>query len=235
MQQKKFRFTFSSDIKNALEDFARANVSADRKTIKHNWEDWTRANTAQIEEERERLVKEGCEDSWDEFVGKLYFSLRYYHIKRLRGAPSANAKGKGKGNQKGNEKGKGNGAVKYRFSSLLLKVILSHVNAILSKGGDILSPIDSYMDFISVHKKNILEEMVLYKQFQNGRFISKEECAGFMDKIKKTYQNKYYVLRHSSVGTARFVVDGDDGDDDDDDDFALETNLDTLGGSLLVS
>ena len=77
--QAKFRFVVSEDMKDELINFSKTHLNEAHKKIKEEWANWTEENMEFIINEKNALV--GYTGTLDEFVNKLFFSVKYYYMK----------------------------------------------------------------------------------------------------------------------------------------------------------
>jgi len=165
---KVFRYKFAADIVEDLNRFAVVHKDDDRHAFKDAWTLWTTNNKDAIEAEVARLRELG-------FVGdvedKMFKSARYYFRK------------------KGTEK---KAPVVRRDYVSLPKSLLCEMDRHIINNlcMDDFKPSNSFDKFCM--NKDMLREPVLYLH-ANGMNIDE-----IREKIKKTYKNRYFVLRNGA-------------------------------------
>lgn len=74
-----YRFEFSKEFCESLEQFARRNKYNDRKAFKEAWDIWVEENKESIDEEIRLITSEGYSG---DALDKMYKSARYYYRKK---------------------------------------------------------------------------------------------------------------------------------------------------------
>lgn len=183
-----FRYTYSVEFIEELRSFA--NHAKDqnkmhrhdfKKAWKCYWESTPRI-TAKMEEEIERLAKLG--QPTNETRDKMYKSARYYFSKHGEDDDEEKTQ---EDQEKKTKKPKYKG-----FSKDFLAQIDRHIqNAALHEDQKNKSPATLYDDFCKTQKDAIMKEIVQMKQHSNQPL----DPQVFSDKCKKTYKNRYYVMK----------------------------------------
>ena len=163
---KVFRYKFTADIVDDISRFALVHKDDDRQTFKDAWALWVANNNDAVEAEAVRLRDLG-------FVGdvedKMFKSARYYFRK------------------KGTEK---KAPVARRDYVSLPKSLLCEMDRHIISNLHVedFKPSNSFDKFCM--NKEVLREPVLYLH-ANGMNVDE-----IREKIKKTYKNRYFVLRN---------------------------------------
>lgn len=187
MEYKKFRYDFSDDVTKMLGEFANNNREKSRKEFTQIWEEYIAEEKTSkiIKDEIEMMRYHGfCGDVMD----KMYKSVRYYH--RKRDIKTLNV-------DQDINKNKHENRFSREFLKMMDKYILEqmtdHENIKHSDetGRQIntLSQSESYQTFCEKNKEKILEEFIKIRK-QTGRLTEM-----VVDKIKKTYKNRFYNCR----------------------------------------
>lgn len=167
---KVFRYKFTEDIVEKLNQFAVVHKDDDRHAFKDAWNIWINDNEQDINTEIKRLAELGFSG---DVKDKMFKSTRYYFRK------------------KGTEK---KAPLERRDYVSLPKDLLCemdrHITNNLSMEG--FKPSNSFDDFCK--NKELLREPFNYLNSQGM------ELQDIKDKIKKTYKNRYFVLRKKIVG-----------------------------------
>ena len=165
-ESKIFRYKFAHDVVEELHRFARIHRDDDRHQFKDAWKVWMEENAELVRAESTRLVSLNYTG---DVVDKMFKSVRYYFRK------------------KSTEKKEPTQRRDYvSVSKDMIQSVDRHIYGNMES--DTYTPANGYDDFCQTHK-DVLVECVT-SLAQNG-FCVKE----IQDKIKKTYKNRYYVLR----------------------------------------
>lgn len=184
-QRSKFRIVFSKELTNKLENFVEQYRNEDKKLFKQKWNIWVSKNTDCIENEKKNLEKDGFEGTTKDIIDKLYFSVRYYHLKKPPIKDTASASEEEEDQEKKEKK--------YRFSRKILEAIIDHIENLTTE-----TPIEGFTEFINIRKTIIKDEYKIFCEKQDTTIAEM-----FYNKMKKTYQNKYQVLRPATIRLAK--------------------------------
>ena len=185
MEYQKYRFDFTDKVKFMLADFANMNKNATRKEFTKAWLTWLSHATikSMLDSEKTRMELEGYEG---DVLDKMFKSTRYYHKKRDR--------------MENTDKNKtSRGKYKNRFSREFLNKMdeyiqlqLGDIKNVVNKNGkmiNILSQSEAYNRYCMANQDKILSEFLLIKRSQG------ELTMDMVEKIKKTYKNRFYSAR----------------------------------------
>ena len=163
---KIFRYKFSDSVVEEVHRFAQLHRGDDRHQFKDAWKDWVENNREFIQSETQRLVELGYQG---DILDKMFKSARYYFRK------------------KGTEKKE---PVERRMYVTVSKDILSTVDRHISENmrNNGYTPANGYDDYCN-NNKEVLTEWI--SNLRSEEFGIKD----IQDKIKKTYKNRYYVLK----------------------------------------
>jgi hypothetical protein len=192
IQLQTHRFTFGKECTKKLNEFAHLHQEDDRKQFQKAWSEWIlQPNIHSMMEEEIRIVRQqGFEG---DVLDKMFKSTRYYYRKK---PASTNPK-----EQKPRKKYE-------RLDSEILEDMDNHIlsqikqNTIISsKSEDILLtiralPSESFERYCATHKDLFLERAKVENPNQE---ITKDHLISIIEKIKKTYKNRFYVLRQHLV------------------------------------
>jgi len=160
-----YRYKFTPEIMTVLTQFAKIHQYDDRKTYKEAWAEWIKENKEILDEEQSRLHNLNYEgDVYD----KMYKAARYYFRKKK--------------NTKCEPKKRRN---YISVSMTLIEAIDSHIarHSLLSE----YTPAHGYNNFCELNRELLQEEITILKQ-------NLVENSDIIDKIKKTYKNRYYLF-----------------------------------------
>jgi len=167
---KVFRYKFTEDIVEKLNQFAIIHKDDDRHEFKDAWNIWVSDNEQDINTEIKRLTDLGFSG---DIRDKMFKSTRYYFRK------------------KGTEK---RAPLERRDYVSLPKNLLCEMDRHITNNLNIegFKPSNSFDDFCK--NKEMLREPFNYLNNQGM------ELQDIREKIKKTYKNRYFVLRKKIVG-----------------------------------
>ena len=163
-----FRYKFSDVIMTELHNFAKLHEFDHRTDFKDAWKIWVEDNTDIINKEIIRLNEHGYPESKD-VIDKMYKSARYYF--RKKSVVKVDAK------KRRNY---------IRLSKRILGVIDDHLNNNVNNAD--FKPCNAFLDFYDKHTLIIEEE--IEDLCSKGSLELKE----IQNKMKKTYQNRYFVF-----------------------------------------
>ena len=177
-----FRFDFSPDVVSKISGFATLHMDDDRKDYKKAWEPWCEEHKEMITEEIRRLKQSGYDGDIND---KMYKAGRYYFRKKSK-------KAKKSGGQAGEGQAGGGGKVKVKrmyntVKSETLVCIDAHIKEHIKD--DDFSPKNGYVKFIKTSSEIVRSET----QHLKRKFEMSDN--DIKTKIKKTYKNRYYIIR----------------------------------------
>ena len=174
MAARIFRFKFSNDIIYAVEDFCKKHHSLDKNEFKEEWSKWLDKNSKLIMEEKEKL---NLLNYKGDFEKKLFTSARYYFSKKVQNI--------------NNDKDEDKSQRKYiKIASEIIETInLDIKNAIDSKD---YKPSSGFQQFMKENDNKIKVEI---QRLEREYELTGKEA---IDKIKKTYKNRYNILSKTS-------------------------------------
>jgi len=168
---KIFRYKFADEVVEEIHRFAQIHRTDDRHQFKDAWTKWKDDNAQLVQCEVERLTSLNYRG---DVLDKMFKSARYYFRK------------------KGTEKKE---PVSRRvYVSVSKDILLSvdrHIQNSMRREG--FTPAKGYDDFCGTNE-DILSEWIV--ALRREEFDVKE----IQDKIKKTYKNRYYVVRKTNLG-----------------------------------
>jgi Fe-S cluster biosynthesis and repair protein YggX len=168
---KVYRFKFADPVVDEISKFSQLHRDDDRIVFKEAWKEWTVEIQDLINDEKERLT---ALKYTGDIEDKMFKSARYYFRKKstVKKAP-----------------------VERRVYVPVDKEILQTVDRHIEnhRTSDEYTPAKGYDQFC-VDNKELLEGWVDTLHIQ-ARFDVKE----IQDKIKKTYKNRYYVLKRKQI------------------------------------
>ena len=185
MEFKRYRFDFTEKVKLMLADFANMNKNTTRKEFTEAWSAWLSHETIKnlLCSERIRMESEGFEG---DVLDKMFKSARYYHKKRDT-------------NINPQERSNPGIKCKNRFSRGFLSEMdeyiqmqLMDINNVVKNNGKMmntLSQAEAYNIYCNGNRDQILSEFMLIKN-QRG-----ELTMDMVEKLKKTYKNRFYSAR----------------------------------------
>lgn len=135
---KVFRFKFSQDILEKMQEFARIHKFDERNDFKDAWKIWTENNCGIILAENKRLTDMGFKGDIND---KMYKSVRYYYSKK------SNAKPEPKGRRK-----------YISIDKSILCDIDRHITNSIESSHD-FKPSDGFQQFIQLNNEILLSSL----------------------------------------------------------------------------
>jgi len=159
-----YRYKFTQEFMDELYKFSKIHQYDDRKSFKEAWEEWVEDETELVETETERLERLGYSGN---ILNKMFKSARYYFRKKSSVKPEPK------------ERRQYIGVQKELLDSMDSHIIKNIVNADYK-------PAEGFNDFCLNHVDDLKTEIsrLLEKQFDSNEI---------MNKIKKTYKNRYFM------------------------------------------
>ena len=169
-----YRFKLNSDIVNMINDFSKLHERADKKTYKEKWNEWLETNKEIIDREKLRLSDLGFNKNVED---KMYRSGRYYFRKKSN-----------------NEEKETKIRRKYIACDIsFIELIDKHINESMESLKSDFKPSKEYLVFEEKYKSEINDEIERIIESPESENIKKSDAV---DKIKKTYKNRYYLISH---------------------------------------
>lgn len=171
---KIYRYNFSPIINDELYNFGKIHMNETREEFKENWELWVKENEELIENEKERLIRIGYDG---DILDKMYKSSRYYFRKKN---PI----------KKEQKKRKKYSSANYE----LLDKIDKHISLNLNKN---LKPKIIFEEFLKENNdfiENVIKELINEETSLTTLIKLNEKII--LERIKKTYKNRYYIISH---------------------------------------
>jgi len=190
-QQPIFRFKLNEDIIEMINRFAKIHQFDDRKMYKEEWSKWFNENNVLFEEEISRLTRLG-------YIGNIEYKMfnagRYYFRKKKAVVVLTEENNVVVVEDK-----------KIKIPRLyisadknMLDAMDKHIQASLNDDNDknnkSFTPASGYNDFCKTHTPLLSNEIKrIYNTFDNLD-LKKEISAFIIQKIKKTYKNRYFII-----------------------------------------
>jgi len=163
-----YRYKFTQEFMDELHKFSKIHQYDDRKSFKEAWDNWLEENDELVQDEVERLTNLNYEG---DILDKMFKSARYYFKKKATSKPEPKNRRQYLSVQKD-----------------LLDAMDEHI--MKNKSEPDYKPSDGFSDFCNTHIDLLKEEvvrLVVEHQINDVNLIK--------DKIKKTYKNRYFILR----------------------------------------
>jgi hypothetical protein len=178
-----FRFNFSDSVLEKLNQFSKMNKSYDRRAFKEAWKEWLTENESSVLEETQRLTTLGYEGDVTE---KMYVSVRYYFRK----------KGQKKKQLDNNidfipESDPTTKSKNIPTNRLLLDAMNKHILQHCHDPN--YRPANGFESFCRDNIEICKEEV---KRLTNEYKITSKQSI--QEKIKKTYKNRYYIIKKNA-------------------------------------
>jgi hypothetical protein len=151
-----------------LHKFSKIHQYDDRKSFKEAWDNWLEENDELVQDEMERLTNLNYEG---DILDKMFKSARYYFKKKGTTKPEPKSRRQYLSVQKD-----------------LLDAMDEHI--LKNKSEPDYKPSDGFSDFCNTHLDLLKEEVVRLVVEHNVNDVNV-----IKDKIKKTYKNRYFILR----------------------------------------
>lgn len=168
VQNKPCRFVLNKDLQNSINEFGKQNAELSRQDFNFAWSRWTEQNKTIITNEGNELTKRGFQGNLND---KMYKSARYYFRKKPveKKVPRERRK----------------------YIALEREIIETIDNHIGQQHNVVdTTPAKCYKHFMENNKTEISEE---YARLQEENKLNEKEC---MEKIKKTYKNRYFQIHN---------------------------------------
>lgn len=180
------RYKFSKEIINLLEDFAKLHQYEGSKDYKESWNNWLKEDEIahELEEEQSRLVKQGI---IGDVMERLYKSSRYYYRKKINkpdSKPQSRKKYEGLSKE-----------VLRNMDSQIIREINGNID--MSEHEKIISRFTPSKSFNSYMNENPDCVTDLISEPAEGAEERRVQTSNALDKIKKTYKNRFYKIKVS--------------------------------------
>jgi len=159
-----YRYKFSQELIDLIFAFSKIHEYDTRVDFKESWEKWREENDELINNEVQRLTRDGYKGN---VIDKLYKSARYYYRK------------------KGTKKKAPTERRKYQsLNKELLKLMDDHIKESLQEKD--FKPSNAFTEFCTIQSQMIKEQI----DDCLGNSLSTEDVT---NKLKKTYKNRYFI------------------------------------------
>jgi len=163
-----YRYKFTQEFMDELHKFSKIHQYDDRKAFKESWESWVAENDELVQDEMERLENLKY---YGDILDKMFKSARYYFRKKGTAKPEPKSR--------------------RQYLSVQKEMLDAMDEHILKKKSEPdYKPSDGFSDFCNTHLDLLKEEvvrLVVEHQINDVNVIK--------DKVKKTYKNRYFILR----------------------------------------
>ena len=163
-----YRFKFSDNFMNSLNEFTNTHKYDDNDTFNEAWSRWCMRNEDSISKEGKRLKDLGCEK---EIYDKMYKTVRYY----LKKKPNVKSKPKKRRKYVTIDKG-------------YIQSIDDHVTYCINN--DITKPQECYNNFVESDDNK--EMLMRLKEEIIEAGLTEDD---YIKKLKKTYKNRLFILK----------------------------------------
>jgi hypothetical protein len=160
-----YRYKFTQDFMDELYKFSKVHQYDDRSAFKEAWQEWTIDEEELIEEEMTRLEELGYDG---DILDKMFKSARYYFRKKSTVKPEPKPRRKYIG---------------------VHKELLENMDSHIARGlaSEDYKPSDGFNNFCVNNVDSLKVEV--------GRLLENDiDSNEIMNKIKKTYKNRYFML-----------------------------------------
>lgn len=182
---KPHRFVFAPSIIETLSEFSKLHQLDDRKTYKKAWTAWidTEPIRKQILEEETRLQQLGFVG---DIVNKLFLSSRYYYRTKTKADAPAERKA-------------------YQgLPKSILHVMDAHIREHMSipsthdlSNIEVIAPADSFQRFCEENQEVLVHHV--RTNYKGSDETIENNMIDTIAKFKKTYKNRFYLIRTSSL------------------------------------
>jgi hypothetical protein len=164
MTSQIFRFKFTDNFIHELNNFAKLHEFDNRIDFKQAWEKWNETNAELVQNEIDILTRLGYEG---DIMKKMFVSARYYFRK--------------KGNKNESEQKK-----RKNYVTVSQNLLIS-MDKYINENKD-LQPKTGFQQFCIEYKDILVEEI------KNLYLAGITEPTEIQEKMKKTYNNRYFML-----------------------------------------
>lgn len=167
IEVKTYRFKFSDEFSQVLEDFTRIHKFDKSKDFKEAWTEWRENNSSSIDKELRFLKGKGYNGN---IYDKIYKSVRYYR------------KNKNSGEEKKEKKRKQYVSLDKEMLQEMDTQILDYLKKKECK------PSSGFEEFMKQLNENKLNEQV-----KTLKMYGYDDKVSILNKFKKTYKNRYFI------------------------------------------
>ena len=196
-QIKTFRFKFAESTIEKMKSFARIHCYDTREDFKEAWKEWKEEHMDTIRKEEKRHEEMGYQ-AIQCIEDKMYKSIRYYYVKQYRRERGMDTKEETSLWKKRNEKSLSDPTSRRKYIPLTKKIRLMmdyYIQQCIEN--DSYKPSKDYERFY----KDPLIQQHLTKEVDTIREKYNLNEEDIREKIKKTYKNRYYMIR------TKYIVD----------------------------
>ena len=179
------RFVLSDNVLNSIIEFSKLHRQEHRLVYKKEWNNWLEINKEMVQDEVNRMKTIGYKDC---VLTKMFDAGRYYFRKKELAKEKKEKKQREKDDNEDEEDEEEEEDKKKEKKYVTLdKTILYDIECHIKNNisNDDYTPSNGYFDF---HVKNV---RVLNKE----KTRLEMEVDDFINKIKKTYKNKYFFIK----------------------------------------
>lgn len=214
--RKIYRFKFSDDVTTLLADFSKLHQFDSKEQLKSCFEEFWEENLEVFQNDLNRLTLLGMDGGYDEYKLRVFRSMKYYHIKKIK-KENGNLATKSRYIQEDEylDKEKEKKGKNLRFSKILIEVIESSILKEMKVNPSFKPSIHMlYLFENSEFKIMIQEEQRRFRIIEqekkdkskitqatdvfpgdNIQDICEEEfISNFNSRLKKLYQNRYFNI-----------------------------------------
>ena len=173
---KIFRYKLSDDIMSAITQFAKIHQLDDRHSYKEAWTRWLANNEDNVEREVARLNQLGYTG---DIIDKMFKAGRYYFREKVDKKKADNT-----ANESTTEKNNRDYIV---MSPSMIQAMDTHLKGLINNTN--FKPALAYNEFCQQHIELLRKEISRLADYTT---ISGKQMA---DKFKKTYKNRYFILK----------------------------------------
>jgi hypothetical protein len=180
------RFNFTDEVMDIITQFAKIHKFDDRHTYRENWDKWFEENNSILLKEIQRLTENGYDG---DVKDKMYKAGRYYFRKKNNNAQTDSTKKESTIRKESTIK-KESSIMKRNYISMdkiVIEEMDKHIRAGVMRKED-YTPANGYSEFCKLHDKLLVIEK---KRINLECNIENEKI---LDKFKKTYKNRYFIL-----------------------------------------
>jgi hypothetical protein len=173
------RFNFTSSMMNKLTTFAKLHEHDNRFDFKNAWKLWVEQNKLIIHTETERLEQLGFTGN---VSNKLFKSVRYY-FRHKSVLPTVQPPRK---------------TYKCMHKPILSAIDQQIVSLIKTDSVSSISPADAF-DRFCTEQINLILDAIRISHSTDTNSISRDMIISYINKLKKTYKNRFYNIRVSCM------------------------------------
>jgi|TARA_B110000467_G_C18235313_1_gene431185 hypothetical protein len=192
-----FRFKFTDLVMENLSVFSKVHQHDDRADFKDAWKLWIEQHKIMIDNETTRLVEAGF---IGDVVDKMFKSARYYLRKKSSVTSTPNGR-------------KCYSGIHTPILLTMDKQIHTQIdNHILDNNTEerisSISPAEAFQLFCDEHQTNIVDAMRMDLHNGDSTNISRDAVSTYMNRMRKTYKNRFYIIRVNHINAMTTIMDG---------------------------